>query len=99
AGDWASGWLVFIDSNDNGALDPGEDIVRAFDPVPERMTVSATFGAFDGHVLSFDHGGFLRRPGSNGMILGRMTLTSDGSPRTVCFSAAAVRTVRTAACT
>lgn len=97
--DWSSGWLVFIDANDNGRLDEGEATVRVFDPVPARMTVAAAFGNYDGHVLSFDHVGLLRRPGSNGLVLGRLTLSADGGVRTLCFSAASVRTVRTATCT
>lgn len=99
ATDWSSGWHVFIDANDNGRIDAGETIVRTFDPVPPHMTVAATFGGFDGHVLSFDYAGLLRRPGSNGMLLGRLTLTLEGETRTLCFSAASVRTIRSAACT
>jgi type IV fimbrial biogenesis protein FimT len=99
ANDWASGSHVFIDANDNGLLDAGETIVRTFDRVPARMTVNATFGGFDSHVLSFDHAGLLRRPGSNGMVLGRMTLTAENNSRTLCFSAASMRTVQAAACT
>jgi type IV fimbrial biogenesis protein FimT len=99
ANDWSSGWHVFIDANDNGLLDADEDVVRTFERVPARMTVVATFGSFDAHVLSFDHAGLLRRPGSNGMVLGRLTLTADGNARTLCFSAASVRTVQAAACT
>jgi type IV fimbrial biogenesis protein FimT len=95
---WASGWRVFLDANDNGHLDPDETILRTFDPVPAHMSVAATFGGFDGHVLSFDHAGLLRRPGSNGMVLGRLTLTADGQARTLCFSAASVRAVRGTAC-
>ena len=60
ANNWASGWYVFVDANDNGVLDPGESVVRVFDPVPANMTVATTFGSFDGHVLSFDHAGLLR---------------------------------------
>lgn len=96
--DWSSGWLVFIDANDNGQLDPGETVVRAFDAVPARMTVAAAFGTYDGHVLSFDQTGLLRRPGSNGLVLGRLTLTAESGVRTLCFSAASVRTVRAPSC-
>jgi len=99
ASDWSSGWQVFVDANDNGRLDAGEMIVRTFEPVPARISVAAAFGAFDGHVLSFDHFGLLRRPGSNGLVLGRLTLTLEGSARTLCFSAASLRTVQAAACT
>lgn len=98
ASDWSSGWVVFVDGNDNGRFDAGETVVRVFDPVPAGMTLSATFGTYDGHVLSFDHAGLLRRPGSNGMVLGRLTLTAGSGVRTLCFSAASVRTVRAATC-
>jgi hypothetical protein len=74
-------------------------IVRTFEPIPARMSIAAAFGAFDGHVLSFDCFGLLRRPGSNGLVLGRLTLTLAGNARTLCFSAASVRTVQAAACT
>lgn len=96
---WASGWHVFVDANDNGRLDAAETVLRSFDRVPPGTTVTATFGGFDGHVLSFDYAGLLRRPGSNGMVLGRLTLTADGQARTLCFSAASMRTVRGATCT
>ncbi len=96
--DWASGWVVFIDANDNGRLDTGEVTIRMFEPVPARMTVAAAFGGFDGHVLSFDSLGLLRRPGSNGMVLGRLTLASPAGVRTLCFSAASMRTVQAATC-
>jgi type IV fimbrial biogenesis protein FimT len=99
AHNWTSGWHVFIDANDNGQLDAGEIVLRTFDAVPARLTVDATFGAFDGHVLSFDHTALLRRPGSNGMVLGRMTVTANADVRTLCFSAASVRTVRAPTCT
>jgi len=99
ANNWASGWHVFIDANDNGQVDAGEVILRTFDAVPARMTVDATFGAYDAHVLSFDHAALLRRPGSNGLVLGRMTLTTSAGVRSLCFSAASVRTVQAPACT
>jgi prepilin-type N-terminal cleavage/methylation domain-containing protein len=98
ANNWASGWHVFIDTNDNGRLDAGEFVLRTFDPIPPRMTIAATFGGFDGHALSFDWFGLPRRPGSNGLLLGRITLTAEGTARTLCFSAASVRTVSAATC-
>lgn len=98
ANNWAAGWTVFLDANDNGRLDAGEPVVRVFDALPARMTVAGAFGNYDGRVLSFDHAGLLRRPGSNGLVLGRLTISSAAGVRTLCFSAAAVRTVRAATC-
>jgi type IV fimbrial biogenesis protein FimT len=97
--DWTSGWRVFVDENGNGRFDTGEHIVRDFADAPERMTIDPRFGSFDGHVLSFDHAGHLRRPNSNGMLLGRFVLRLGSEVRALCFSAAALRTLRTAVCT
>lgn len=96
--DWTSGWRVFVDVDGDGRPDPDEPIVRDFAGAPQRMTIEPRFGAFDGHVLSFDQLGHLRRPGSNGMLLGRMVLRLGDDVRALCFSAAAVRTVRAAEC-
>lgn len=96
--DWTAGWRVFVDQNRDGRLDPDEPIVRDFAAAPERMTIEPKFGAFDGHVLSFDHLGHLRRPSSNGILLGRIVLTLGGEVRALCFSTAAMRTVRAAQC-
>lgn len=97
--DWSSGWHVFIDANDNGVLDGGETILRTFDAVAAPIVIAATFGGYDGHALSYDYWGLPRRPGSNGMLLGRLTLTSGSETRTLCFSAASMRTVRAPVCT
>lgn len=96
--DWTRGWHVFVDLDGDGRLDADEPIVRDFAGAPQRMTIEPRFGAFDGHVLSFDHLGHLRRPGSNGMLLGRLVLRHGAEVRALCFSAAAVRTARAAEC-
>jgi type IV fimbrial biogenesis protein FimT len=96
---WASGWRVFVDDNGDGHLDADELVVRDFGPVPPAMTIVPVFGAYDGRVLSFDPAGRLRRPGSNGLLLGRLTLTLRAGARTICLSAASVRAVRAPACT
>jgi type IV fimbrial biogenesis protein FimT len=98
ANGWTSGWRVFVDRNGDGRLDADEQVVREFSGTPERMTIEPRFGSFDGHVLSFDHAGHLRRPNSNGMLLGRFVLKLGSEVRALCFSAAAVRTVRSAEC-
>lgn len=96
--DWTSGWRVFVDRNRDGRLDADEPVVRDFAGAPERLTIEPRFGGFDGQVLSFDHDGHLRRPNSNGMLLGRIVLMLGGEVRALCFSTAAMRTVRAAQC-
>jgi prepilin-type N-terminal cleavage/methylation domain-containing protein len=97
--DWASGWRVFRDADDNGRLDPGEVVLREFVPPAEGIRFTPRFGAgVPTALLSFDDTGFVRRPGSNGLVMGRITLTQDGQIRTFCFGATRVRVVRVATC-
>ncbi len=39
--DWADGWIVFADDNDNGDLDTGEDLIQAHEPLKYGMTITA----------------------------------------------------------
>jgi type IV fimbrial biogenesis protein FimT len=44
---WSDGWLVFVDTNGNGALDAGETILRVHQALPFGITVAiAGFGNF-----------------------------------------------------
>jgi len=99
AADWSRGWQVFLDANDDGRRDGGETVVHTFDAPPAGLRVAPAFGNYDARVLSFDPAGLLRRPGSAGLVLGRLTLRLDGMARTLCFSAGAMRTVRAESCT
>ena len=40
AGDFEDGWLVFVDVDQDGAVDVGEDVLRRHDPMPEGMTTA-----------------------------------------------------------
>jgi len=39
-GSWASGWILFVDTNRNGQIDPGEQILHIEGPVANRITLS-----------------------------------------------------------
>jgi type IV fimbrial biogenesis protein FimT len=97
-GDWASGWRVFVDANGNGQLDDDEAVVHELNVVPQGLRIAPHFGAYRGNVLSFDPIGNLRRPGSSGYVLGRITLALGDEVRALCFSTLSVRTVRAAKC-
>lgn len=43
--DWAQGWRVFIDANESGSFDTGEEIVREIEAYPNSMTVRASPGS------------------------------------------------------
>jgi type IV fimbrial biogenesis protein FimT len=90
--DWSSGWTLYRDLNDNGALDANEPVVREFNR-PDRRVQFAAHGVVDTAVMSFEETGLVRRAGSNGLMLGRLNVVLDGHARTICFGAARVRVV------
>jgi type IV fimbrial biogenesis protein FimT len=40
AGDFEDGWLVFVDTDQDGAVDVGEDVLRRHDPMPEGIATA-----------------------------------------------------------
>jgi len=98
-GNWAEGWQVFADANDNGALDAGEQIIRDFTPAARSMTITPNFGInYAGTVLSYESSGRPARPGSHGLVLGRLTLKEGGDYRSLCFASIRVRVAKAATC-
>lgn len=55
ARDWASGWVVFIDENDNQKPDEGEKIIFTRGPVPAGITIDSRF--FDSSVKYLAYSG------------------------------------------
>lgn len=43
-GVWDSGWIVFVDRNDNGRLDPGDVLVRSESAIPSGLQASSGRG-------------------------------------------------------
>lgn len=97
--DWSTGWRVFVDANDNGIMDAGETVIREFRADSPRLTIRPQFGLNNpGTVLSFDPTGRILRPGSHGMVLGRLTLKQETETRSVCFASLRFRVVNAATC-
>ena len=98
-GRWAEGWQVFADTNDNGLLDPGEQVIRDFTPAAPGMTITPNFGiTYPGTVLSYESSGRLARPGNHGLVLGRLTLAQGGEVRSLCFASLRMRVVKATTC-
>lgn len=96
---WAEGWHVFVDANNNGVLDPDETVIRDFSPMAPGMAITPNFGiTYAGTVLSYESTGRLARPGSHGLVLGRLTLAQGGEVRSLCFASLRMRVVRAATC-
>lgn len=57
---WDSGWIAFVDEDNDGTEDDGEEILRV-DPAPTGMTVRATFASLaylpNGRVRMFSPAG------------------------------------------
>jgi type IV fimbrial biogenesis protein FimT len=98
--DWRTGWIVYVDRNDDGVFDAGSDeLVRTFQPVSKQMQITAHFGATsDGSALSYTADGVLRRPGSQGLLIGRLTLAQGDQARSICAATMRLRTVKATTC-
>lgn len=97
--DWSVGWKVFEDANDNGRLDPNEQIIVERSPTAAGISIRPYFGAtYSGRVLSYTGEGRLHRPGGEGLIIGRLVLSQNGAARSLCFASLGVRTVPAATC-
>jgi type IV fimbrial biogenesis protein FimT len=99
ARDWSSGWRVFADRNDNGVQDGDEETLVERPLGIAGMTIRPHFGTlFPGTVLPYGAEGRLHRPGGQGLVLGRLVLTLEGTSRSLCFASLSVRIVAAATC-
>ena len=97
--DWSSGWRVFVDDNDDGVQDPGEDTIIERPPIAGGMAIRPYFGAtYSGKVLSYSGEGRLHRPGAHRLVIGRLVLALDGATRSLCFASLSVRVVAAPTC-
>lgn len=101
---WASGWLVFVDDNDDGKRatggtgEPSEEVLMTFPAPDQAISIEADGSKLD-EAVSFNDVGFARQPGSDGLALGRFVVRhTDGAVRTLCFSTARIRVVHADRC-
>lgn len=97
--DWSTGWKVFVDRNDDGVQNAGEETLVERPPVANGVTIRPYFGAtYSGKVLSYSAEGRLHRPGGQGLVIGRLVLSLEGVTRSLCFASLGVRSVPAATC-
>ncbi|WP_252176443.1 GspH/FimT family pseudopilin [Endozoicomonas sp. 4G] len=41
---WTSGWLVFVNPNNNSSVDSGEDVIRVYDEIDRGVTINLSAG-------------------------------------------------------
>jgi type IV fimbrial biogenesis protein FimT len=77
--DWTTGWTMFVDTNADGALTAGEEVLRvgAAQDVPMTVFGSANFGTF----VAFDSTGRLTTGGGSFVICHGTALVVDGIAR------------------
>lgn len=84
-GGWASGWVVFVDGNDNQKPDAGENVIFRHGPVPAGMTVQAVF-PYDSETeyVAYTGSGRTRKNGSSAQpLFGSFRFRTDNQRRNV----------------
>jgi type IV fimbrial biogenesis protein FimT len=96
---WASGWTVFADSDDDGRQDADEQVLVERAGAMNGSTVTAHFGAtYSGKVLSYSAAGQLHRPGASKLVVGRLVIEQGGQVRSLCFASTGLRVTARATC-
>jgi type IV fimbrial biogenesis protein FimT len=77
--DWSSGWTMFVDTNRDGALTAGEEVLRAGTALEAPMTMfaNASFANF----IAFDSTGRITSAGGTFVICHGTALVADGLAR------------------
>ncbi len=73
-GDWANGWTVFVDLDEDGQRDSGEVVLRRAGPLREGFTLVGNFHVADS--VSYRATGQTRKP-SGAFQMGTFTLCDD----------------------
>ena len=60
AGQWGQGWVVFVDENDNNAIDPEDTLIRVNEQLPTGVTINSASA-----IVSYDGTGFLSSNATN----------------------------------
>lgn len=89
--DWDCGWFVFVDTNGNGTLNTGEEVLQRFAP-PANITVTRTGG---GANIQLSRWGTIEGTYLGFNIVPLDKSTSDLAARGLCMSSAGrIRTVK-----
>ena len=99
AGGWESGWIVFTDPTGAGTVDPGETILRVWDPLDpgDTITPPAAFDAFVSFVGTGETRGAAANAGSFA-VCGKGSDPVDGRTITVGLFGYTNTTTGAAAC-
>lgn len=86
--DWAGGWRIFVDLNNNGSPDAGERIIQHIDGHPSAsIAPSARLSEGGQSFVSFTSLGFPRALDGTSFADGALTITLGATQRIVCLNA------------
>jgi type IV fimbrial biogenesis protein FimT len=84
AGDWAKGWVVLINTNNNQQADAGQRVIFTHDPVPKGMSIGANLTDSKVQYLAYNGSGRSRTNASDQQTqFGTFTFRLDGYTRKI----------------
>lgn len=82
--DWARGWVVFIDRNDDQKPQKGEQIIFSHGPTPDGMTIQSVFTDSSSQYLAYNGTGHTRTNTSGqSPQIGTLSFTLDKEIRRI----------------
>lgn len=82
--DWATGWIVFVDKNDNQQADPGETVILQQDAVAHGMAIKSVLTDSSKPYLAYNGSGRTRTNASSQTPqLGTVSFTLDEGVRRI----------------
>ncbi|AHE67332.1 GspH/FimT family pseudopilin [Legionella oakridgensis] len=88
---WSQGWIIFIDSDNNNAIETTNDLVKVAQPLPNDAAITTS-----SNVISYDGSGFLTS-GTSSLSL-RMTRCTGNNARVINVASSGRVSVSMAAC-
>lgn len=83
-GDWAKGWVVFVDTNHDQRPDAGEQVIFVENTVPDGIVIEARLGNTAGQYMEYSPTGRTRTSKSNDTPLyGSFRFELDGHRRKI----------------
>lgn len=84
ATDWAKGWIVFVDENNNQKPDTGEQIIFSHGPAPNGIAIAAAFGGAKVKYIAYNGTGRTRTNGNSQQVQsGHMSFTMGEQVRKI----------------
>lgn len=83
-GNWAKGWVVFIDQNDNQRVDAGEKVIYSHSPLAPGINIVSNLNDSSRNYLAYSSAGRTRtNAGSQTPQAGSITIAADSARRKI----------------